>query len=700
MADGSHQGADTGVDLTAMYTAAAANPVSLSGLTPDEAAYLSSQSAAYGMTAQAYADLMGQEAGAAGESLESYLGGIVTNVTKGAAEQGQTFTQALASGQQAAQLIGPVATLNNGQQAVSPAQAALIDNEANYGSLVAPGPSTFSTVLSGLSLAAGLGVIAAPVAVAAGAALGGGVAGGVAGGAAAGAVGGAATGYVSGNVGAGALKGAESGAIGAGIGSAARGLGVTSALTGAGVNPTLAAGITKAGTGALGGAVRGALNGSGAASGALIGGVNAAANAGLNYVAGSILSGAGTIFQNNPAANPQTSPANNGPATQSAGNQNMDATDQGNGSTPYEYSGDGTNDNNLTSGLTDTQLMQLGLIAPSGDLGLGNPGYTDLNIEGGGSTLQGDNPGYENLNIQGGGTTLGGLNLSALLGHPAAGGSSGTSSGTGTGSTGSSLLGSLASLLTGSGSSGTSSLLAQLLGLGATGAGTALNSDAAKAAAGSFANSTQYNPYAISTNNGNTTFDNGQATSTLSPSTQANANSLNGLVGSSAASLNGGTAGAAQGYFDNLQKSQRQNNDQFYQSNLDNQFANGVLSSTAGQYQSKAALDAINTQTANDQVLANNFANTQQQNQLATLTGSLNGLNSINTGQLSQIGAGTSAGTAKSGANSVAFQPTLAANAGSVVGNLLNSQGNAALNSGNSSNSMATLIANLLGGGG
>jgi hypothetical protein len=144
--------------------------------------------------------------------------------------------------------------------------------------------------------------------------------------------------------------------------------------------------------------------------------------------------------------------------------------------------------------------------------------------------------------------------------------------------------------------------------------------------------------------------------------------------------LNGGIQGNYNNMYNMLQAQQSDANDKFFQNNLDNQMANGVLSSTAGQYQSQAALNAINQQNLNDQSQAMNFANTQQQNQLQQLTQSLNGLQGYNTQQIAAGTLGGQLGTGQSNANYNASSPWLAANSGSNIGNFLTGQGSGASN--------------------
>ncbi len=317
---------------------------------------------------------------------------------------------------------------------------------------------------------------------------------------------------------------------------------------------------------------------------------------------------------------------------------------------------------------------------PSNDVS-GNPiNYTDpltgLN--------PGSNPGYNPLYTTSNGIT-GGITPNVNLGQLYSGAGGG------------SFLGSLVGALTGSGGGDTSSLLAQLLGYGASGIGGNMQSNAAKNAATTFGDETKFNPYSISTNNGSTSFNGNQATSTLSPEQQSLSNLLASLGGHSASALSGnGYNTSVNNNFNALQSADLQAQQRLMGNTQDNEFANGVLGSTAGGYQTQAALNAIGQQTGQNYSQAVNQANAQQQAQLAQLTGSLNGLNQINQSQLNQITAGGNLGSAASGANALAYQPALAANSNSNIGNLLTSLGSSATNSGQSnSNALAQFIAGL-----
>lgn len=259
-----------------------------------------------------------------------------------------------------------------------------------------------------------------------------------------------------------------------------------------------------------------------------------------------------------------------------------------------------------------------------------------------------------------------------------------------------SLLASLGSLLGGGSSGGISPrLLSSLLGLGTGLAGNLLNSSKATSAADAFATETNFNPDAVQTSSGTTSFNGTNMTSSLSPAEQANVNSLNGMVTSSASALAAGPTAAANNYYNTLQQQQKFNNSKFLGSNLDNEFANGIMSSTAGQYQTGAALNAVNNQSAQDITSAENFANNQQADELNQLTTGLSGLSTINQGQLAQGQLGVGVGSAASSGNNDAYQPELAANSGSPIGSLL-----AGLSSSyNSGQSNAALLAQYLGQG-
>jgi hypothetical protein len=281
------------------------------------------------------------------------------------------------------------------------------------------------------------------------------------------------------------------------------------------------------------------------------------------------------------------------------------------------------------------------------------------------------NPGYSPLYTDGGNGQAIGITPNVNYGQSGGAGYGGTSGGN--------LLSSLASML--GGSTGMSpSLLSQLLGMGSSALGGSLSSSAAKSAAGTFQNETMYKPYGTQTTDGTTAFNNGQLQTSLSPGAQANVNSLNGLAQSSANGLQQGITGNYNNMYNMLQGQQSQANNKMFQNNLDNQMASGVLSSTAGQYQSQAALNSINQQNLNDQSQAMNFANTQQQNQLSQLTGSLNGLQGYNTQQLQAGTLGGQLGAGQSSADATASSPWLAANSNSNIGSLLTGLGSGASN--------------------
>jgi hypothetical protein len=495
-----------------------------------------------------------------------------------------------------------------------------------------------------------------------------------------------AVGLGAGSVGAGAIQGAVTGAAGAGLtgsnvlkgtalGAAGGALasqvpGVSKFLTNEGLPAPVATGLVKAGAGALTGAVGGAVSGQGAGAGAEAGAISGGAGA----VQGSILSGAGTIFENSPQNNPQFDAYN-------AGNSNN-----------MSYNFDDDPDNLFGN----VQTQPMANYNPAGDPNSGNfNGDTSLPGQSQDQLLQqllgGVDPStgasYAN-SLSGGNGSPGGASL------PGVGLSVGGKS---SGSQNSSLLGQLATLLGGSGgANGGAGLLAQLLGLGSSAAGGALSSSAAKNAASTFGNETSFNPYSISTNNGSTNFSGNGAASSLNPGTAALASNLTGLGNTNATALAAGPGATAANDFNTLASSQLQGQQRLLGNTQDNEFANGVLGSTAGGYQTQAAMNAIGNQISGDQVTANNMASTQQQNQLAQLTGSLNGINSINSSQLQQIQQGSNTGAQASNANATAYQPSLAANSNSNIGNLLTSLGSGVTNSGQSnSNALAQFIAGL-----
>lgn len=271
------------------------------------------------------------------------------------------------------------------------------------------------------------------------------------------------------------------------------------------------------------------------------------------------------------------------------------------------------------------------------------------------------NPGYINYDVQGGGTTLGGEYGNGSM--PTSGGAS-------------SLLAAFASKLLGAGASPQSmALLSQLLGAGVNGAAGFINSSAAKNATQQFANQTKFNPYNVQTANGNTTFNGNNVSSTLSPGQQANLTGLNNLNQSSLKSLQAGPTAAANQYYQQLQAQQKQGNDRFMANNSDNEFGRGILSSTAGQYQTQGAVDSIHNQNLQDSTLANNFAQGQQQQQLAQLTAGLSGGSQITQNQLAQMGVGGTLGYDQSRINLGAYAPLAGANSNSPVGSILSSLG-------------------------
>jgi hypothetical protein len=187
----------------------------------------------------------------------------------------------------------------------------------------------------------------------------------------------------------------------------------------------------------------------------------------------------------------------------------------------------------------------------------------------------------------------------------------------------------------------------------------------------------------------------------------------------------------------NLNSTQADSNAKQFQNTQDNEFGNGVLASTAGTYQTQALLNSQNQQETQDELTAQQIAASQQTgninannsattnantinnsnntNELAganyqtnnaqtayqralsnftsgsaatnatnttnvnALLASLNGSNTLNTQAQSALTAGANLGTSASNANHYAYQPVLAANANSNVGNLLQNVGNGAL---------------------
>jgi hypothetical protein len=425
------------------------------------------------------------------------------------------------------------------------------------------------------------------------------------------------------------------------------GAGLNSTLGSAGLSPTASAIGAKIGTGAL----SGALSGQGALSGAEGGALSGAGNA----VAGSIFNSPGSTVD------PQLTNSNN-PSTPTV------SYDPSLGDPSQSY-------------ISDPNYQSIPFQDPSAP-GY-NPGYTNYNVQGGGSTLGG---GYTDNN---GNTTAGNLGGSALATFlKGMGGQQSSGNGSNTG-----ILSTLSQLLGGGAG------LSQLLGIGVNGAAGAVNSQANQYAAQQYAGQTHFNPYNIQGPGGSTSFNGTTAQSSLNPATQQTYNQLGNLANSSAQSLQGGQQQAAQGYYNNLQNQQRDSNNKYYQNNLDSQFANGVLSSTAGQYQSQAALGNISNQNMQDQTLANNFANTQQQNQLQQLTAGLNGQNQINSQQLQQMSTAGGLGADASGANLQAYKPLAGANANSNLGNILSSIGNQSSNGVGMANNQQNLL-QLLGLGG
>lgn len=483
-------------------------------------------------------------------------------------------------------------------------------------------------------------------------------------GAGTGALGGGLSATMSGgNIGKGILTGGALGAIGGGLKPFVQG---ATGLTGATGN-IVNSGITGAGTGA----VRGALNGQGAAAGALSG-----AQSGATSAAGSAVTG--SIFNSGNTVSPQLTQSNN-PSTP---NVSVD---------PNYFSTQGIQPIGMDTGY--------GSYTPTGDPNTvsynnygNNPG-TDTSLA---ALMGGLDPNYQVSNqYYIGGTPMSGATGGAGGAVAGAAGSATSSllsrllGGGGNGSAGGGNSSLLAQLLGGGGGGG---LLSSLLGNAMNGGAMAINNQANQYASQQYAGQTKFNPYNVNTNGGSTTFNGTSATSALSPGQQQNSNALNGLTQSSAAGLQAGPQAASQGYFNNLQAQDQDANNHFYQSNLDNQMANGVLSSTAGQYQSQAALNAINQKTANNQVMANNFGQNQMQQQLQQLTAGLNGQNQINSQQLSQLNAGGNLGSMASNANLHAYAPLAGANANSNIGNILSSMGNQASNGSSNNQSLLQLL--------
>lgn len=460
-----------------------------------------------------------------------------------------------------------------------------------------------------------------------------------------------------GNIGKGLLLGGLTGAAGGALSRLASP--ATSSMTNAGVNSQVASGITKTATGAATGALGGAISGRGALAGAQGGAIGGGSNA----VAGSILSGLGSVFNSGNTVNPQLTQSYN-PSTP---NVSVD---------PNYFD---------PSGLQPIPM----------DTGYGQYSpYTDPNT--GAYNNYGNNPGTDTSLAN----LLGGLDPNYQVSNQyynqgnAGNGGGGGGNGLGASSAGGSAISSLLSKLLGGGSGGSgvsSSLLSQLLGLGVNGAAGAVNSQANQYASQQYAGQTAYNPYAVNGPQGSTSFNGTTANTNLNPATQQTYNALGGLANSSAQSLQGGQQVAANQYYNQLQAQDQNSNNHFYQSNLDSQMANGVLSSTAGQYQSQAALDAINQKSANNQVMANNFGNQQQQNQLGQLTAGLNGQSQINSQQLQQLQTGAGMGSQAGNINLQAYKPLAGANANSNLGNILSSIGSQSSNGGSSSSLLRLL---------
>lgn len=487
---------------------------------------------------------------------------------------------------------------------------------------------------------AGIGsAVAAPLVGTVGA-----TAAGAIGGAAQGAIAGAGTGVLTGgNIGKDALMGGVGGGVAGGIAGSGIGTSATKAISDTtGVNSTVAGGIVKTGIGAAKGAVTGAVNGQGVGAGAAGGAINAASGA----VQGSILGGLGTVF-------------NSGTTNQQTSNPNL--TNPGNPQMSDDF------DPNAAPTFQD----------PNFDYQPGNMDFSD-------PSAPGYNPGNTQLYSDGTDITPGGSYGSA----DTSGGSSGGAS--------SGLLASLLKYFGGSGNSGSAgqNLLAQLLGAGSSLAGGSMQHGAAVNAANTFAGKTAFNPYSVNTAGGSSSFDGTTANSSLSPQAQQQYNNLGALGNQSAQSLQAGQGAAANQYYNQLQAQQAQGNSRLMGSNFDAQFGKGILGSTAGQYQTQGINDSINNQNLQDSVLSNNFANTQQQNQLQQLTGSLNGMNQLNAGQLAQQGQGAQIGSAASSANNQAYQPSLAANSGTPIGNLLATLGQTQ-NAGSNSNALQQYFASL-----
>lgn len=493
----------------------------------------------------------------------------------------------------------------------------------------------YDKLFSQLALAGTVGVatagIGSALAAPAAAALGSTV-GGIAAGAGAGIAGGALSAALQGqNIGKGALVGGISG----GVGAAASPL--IQQLVSQGMPLSVAQAVVKGGTGAVGGAAGAGINGGNLLQGAEGGALSGAEGS----VQNSIFSGASTIFNSGSAASPTTNPGLTNPVAPS----NMSTPD------PFTY------DPNSDLGTSDSSNDTAGGFGfdPSS---LGNIDTSSLLSE-----LQGNDT-YNPAGIPS--SSGSGIGLNASLGG---GGSSAGNS---------SLLSQLASMLGGSGSN--TALLSQLLGLGATTAGGALNSDAAKSAASAYGGQTAFNPYSTSTNLGSTSFNGTSATAQLSPQQQMLSQMLGGLAGSSGSALAAGPQATTTADFNNLQSGSLQAQQRLLGNTQDNEFANGVLGSTAGSYQTQGALNSIGQQTNQNYQTASNLASTQQQQQLAQLTASLTGNQNINSQQLQQLQAGLTGGAQASNANATAYAPSLYANSNSTFGNALTGLGNSFVN--------------------
>lgn len=490
---------------------------------------------------------------------------------------------------------------------------------------------------------AGFGSALAPAASAAVSGAVGGTAGAVAGGATAGAIYGglgSALGNLATKGGHGILsatgKGVLTGAVGGGIGAGVNAAGLT------GVQGQVA-------SGALRGAAGAGLNGGNVGAGILQGAGNAAVNGAINAGTGAV---AGSIFSNNNTVNQGLT-------------------------------------NNMAASTTYGSDDGLDYITPGGSY-MGQAGGNDYGFDP--STLGNFSPDTQNYltNSLHNSTAVGGDYYNSLI-NSLNGYSGNGSSGAG-GSIASKLL---SSLLGGGGgqAGGSNSLLSSLLGGGLNIGAGVLNSNAAKSAASNFQQQNQYKPYSVTGANGSTSFNGTSAQQSLSPQAQQQYNQLGQLANTSANSLQAGGTAAASNYYNQLQASQANANNKYFQNNLDSQFGKGVLGSTAGQYQSQAALDNISQQGLNDQVLANQFGQNQQQQQLANLTASLNGQNQYATQQNQQLGLGGQLGQIAGSQNYNANMPNLYAQSNSTFGNALGSLGNSG-----ASNGISSIISQLYGG--